>query len=121
MKEYCIIKLPNGLLSVCVDITNPFKKIMDDTTNTVGTHKYKDLITGTIIYAFVDSDKTGGKLVGSYYKSLSKKEADDIVKLIFKREWIPEYYFDMKDAKDHYVHDKYPKSNKMKKVFKKNK
>lgn len=42
--DYNKIKLLNddsGVELICKDVTNIFTRIIDDTTNTVGVHKYK--------------------------------------------------------------------------------
>ena len=75
MDKYCIIKLENGLEVICKDVTNVFTKYMDNATNTVGTHKYRDLVTGTNIYCFVEEGKEKDKVIGSLEKFIDEPDA----------------------------------------------
>lgn len=65
----------SGIELICKDVTNVFTKIADGVTNTAGVHKYKDLITGEIIYTGLDFEQSKDKLVGYFKAFISSSDA----------------------------------------------
>lgn len=75
---YTKIKLEydsNGIELICKDVTNIFTKAIYDITNTVGVHKYRDLITGEVIYTGLDPENSVGKLTGYFVDLVSSEDA----------------------------------------------
>jgi len=104
MKKYCIVYLPNNRFYVCENITSPVTKMTEELTGTVGTHKYRDVLTGIVIYEFADNEKKSGYLIGNYQYDISEKTAMRFIKKFFDmgEEW--DYIRSMKDAIKNYVH-----------------
>lgn len=104
MKKYCIVVLPNRHYYVCEDITSPFTKMAENLTGTVGTHKYRDLFTGIVIYEFADNDKKNGYLIANNHFDISEKSAKRLIKKFLDMGEEIYYIQSMKDAVKNYVY-----------------
>lgn len=103
MKKYCIVYLPNNRFYVCENITSPVTKMIEKLTGTVGTHIYRDILTGIDIYEFPDNEKKSGYLVGNYQYDISEKTVKRYIKKFFDMGEERYYIQSMKDAIKEYV------------------